>query len=533
MTSIRVAIVATVIAFVSVIGLLVTLVQSPAPGPEVTGRPLVWVESSLTRVGLGGGPGTGTTATLSAARAETESFQVVVSGGSRTITGVDLEVSALRAPDGTTIPREAMTLYREQYVTASRGSPVRGGSNPPSGTGPFADGLVPFVDPVDGSPLNGEIPARNVTVEAGENQPFWVDVSVPREAAAGTYSGTFRVTSDQGEVTGRIEVGVADITLPATPALSSAFLSVDGRESIHRELLRNRVMPGASPAELGDALLSDPGLGAVDAGFFSGADRDTCEMSPPPTPAEVADAVRGAPPGALVYNYTADEIDECADRAALTPMLQEWARNLHRAGVRQLVTVPPDPALFDDGAGGAGVDIWAILPKDFDAGRAEEMRRAGRGMQLWSYTALSQDDYSPKWLVNHSPLNFRVMPGFINQSLGFTGLLYWRVDNWGPDPWHTAGLYEGRYPGDGMLVYPGDEVGMPGGAAPSIRLKWVRDGVEDYGYAELARNAAGPAAVTDVVRSVAPDWRNWTKDPAELLTARQELAELAASRAPR
>jgi hypothetical protein len=30
-----------------------------------------------------------------------------------------------------------------------------------------------------------------------------------------------------------------------------------------------------------------------------------------------------------------------------------------------------------------------------------------------------------------------------------------------------------------MLVYPGDPVGVPG-TVPSMRLKWIRKGVEDH-----------------------------------------------------
>ena len=165
---------------------------------------------------------------------------------------------------------------------------------------------------------------------------------------------------------------------------------------------------------------------------------------------------------------------------------QEWARNLHEAGVRQLVTMPPDPALYTDGGGGAGVDIWGILPKQYDAAEVDDLRRADFGMEVWSYTAVAQDDYSPKWLIDYGPLDFRLFPGFINQSMGFTGTLYWRVDEWGEDPWAVANPFEGNYPGDGMFVYPGEQVGMPDGAAPSIRLKWLRDGVEDYDYIAMA-----------------------------------------------
>lgn len=509
------------VAFALVVTVGAAGCAAPAGGPLV-----VWTAGSLTRVGPTD-PATGTTAvTLTAARNEYESFQVVVSAGGG-VADVDLEVSELRGPDGAVIPRTALTLYREQYVTVERGTPGSGGGNEPTGAGRYADGLIPFVDPENGTPLRGEINARGAAVEAGENQPYWVDVLVPSTAPAGRYTGTYRVRTDLGSFDGTVTLTVLDLTLPETPALYTSFGSRTGAPAVSRELLRNRVMPGAEAAQLGP-LAADAGVNAVDTGFYGGADRDTCALDPPPPAAEIAEvagAVTGLRPGALLYNYTADEVAECGD---LTAGLQEWARTLHQAGVRQLVTIPPDPALFSDGAGGAGVDIWALLPKDFDPAMIDRMRRARSDMQVWSYTAVAQDDYSPKWLIDFSPVNFRVLPGFLNQSLGLTGTLYWRVDNWGKgNPWDTAVLYDREYPGDGMLVYPGEQVGLPGGVAPSIRLKWIRDGVEDYGYAALARATGRTEAVTRIVRSVGTDWRTWSKDPAQLERARQELAECA------
>lgn len=499
------------------------LVTGCTAAPAPAGTPLVWVRDSLARVGRADPPATGTAVRLTAARGETESFQVVVTGSGGAVSGVDLEVSALSGAGGT-LPLDSVTRYREQYVTVSGGSPSAGGSNRPLGPGVYADGLVPFTDPDSGQELDGPIAAKGATIGAGQNQPYWVDVAVPAAAKPGRYTGTYRVRTGQGEVLGHVELTVLGLTLPAAPALHTAFGTESERPSVLRELLRHSLMPADPVAELG-GLVADPRLTAANAGFFSGADRSSCAMDPPPAVADIAAAMRAVPAGTLFYNYTADEIDECD--TDFTTALQAWARALHAGGARQLVTMPPDPALFADGAGKAGVDIWAVLPSTYDAAVAEQARAAGLGMQLWSYTSLAQDTYSPKWLVDFSPMDFRVLPGFLNQSLGLTGTLYWRVDGWGADPWRQVVLYDGRFPGDGMLVYPGEDVGLPGGAAPSLRLKWLRDAVEDYGFATLARAVAPADRVDGVVRRVAEGWRDWTRDPAVLLAARAELATLA------
>src|SRR5205085_12191924 len=132
------------------------------------------------------------------------------------------------------------------------------------------------------------------------------------------------------------------------------------------------------------------------------------------------------------------------------------------------------------------------------------------------------------------PVNYRVMQGFINQSLGLTGLLYWAVDHWTPKPWEDVDTYtqpkeNAHYPGEGMLVYPGDAAGVPG-TVPSIRLKWIREGVEDYEYVELLKHQGRGEWALSLVREIATDFQNWSDNPTALERTRRTMGE-ALSRA--
>ena len=64
------------------------------------------------------------------------------------------------------------------------------------------------------------------------------------------------------------------------------------------------------------------------------------------------------------------------------------------------------------------------------------------------------------------------------------GMSYWRAveDPW-TDPW-TYGRPDRVYNGEGTLVYPGRAAGYEG-IAPSLRLKALRDSVEDYEYLSI------------------------------------------------
>ena len=99
---------------------------------------------------------------------------------------------------------------------------------------------------------------------------------------------------------------------------------------------------------------------------------------------------------------------------------------------------------------------------------------------------------------------------------------------WPQDAWNNvnnAGTYSSaNYPGEGMLVYPGQQVGVPGVVA-SMRLKWLRDGVQDYDYVQILKDLGREDLAMQIARSVGPDWTNWTRDHAKLYAARQQLGE--------
>jgi hypothetical protein len=140
-----------------------------------------------------------------------------------------------------------------------------------------------------------------------------------------------------------------------------------------------------------------------------------------------------------------------------------------------------------------------------------------------------QDNYSPKWQLEYDPINFRILPGFMNQAMGFTGTLYWNVASYqdGQDPWvKQEWLHSEKYYNcDGVFVYPGAYAGLLG-VAPSIRLKWVRDGVQDYEYIQILKGLGKQVEAMEIVNTVATDWTIWTKDSLVLENAKRKLGEL-------
>jgi len=490
--------------------------------------PVVWIApSSLHRVTQTEATGTTTQATLASARNGHSPFQIVVTAPASGLTGVNLSISDLIGPGA--ISHTSFTLYREYYVKVTTGSPNWGGSNQPLGPGWYADGLIPFNDPVTGSPLSGaSINAVPATVSASQNQPFWIDLLVPASAAAGTYNGTYTVTSNQGSFTGQISLTVWNFTLPATPALKSAFLfSSQGTLTNQEQLLQHRLSPSSITASTGSMLMSSYGLGATDAGPYSGAYAGNCVMSAAPSVATFQAEVAAQASGLYLYDYSADEIDSCTN---LYTTVQQWAYNMHQAGMNNLITVTPNPNLYSDGSttGRSAVDTWVMLPMMYNSAPANVAYVQQKGDSTWSYNTLVQDAYSPKWEIDFDPINFRIQPGFISQSLGLNGLLYWRIDDWIQDPWtnvnNTGTFSSNNYPGEGQLFYPGADVGASS-VVPSMRLKWLRDGVEDYDYVQILKNLGNATLATQIANSVGPDWTNWTHSDSTIDSARLQLGQ--------
>ena len=324
--------------------------------------------------------------------------------------------------------------------------------------------------------MEAEFRAVPFDLAAGRDAVFWIDVFVPRGTATGKYQGTYTVTSDQGVFEGRICVHVWGFALPLEPSLKSSFngccRTVLGAGE---ELLRNRIMPDTVDPADERMFIHRYGLNATDLGFFSGVSYGECNASEPPSVQVIKSAKAKHQPDLYLYDDSADPESSCTSPAFYSAMIA-WAQNLHRAGVENLATQEPVSQLYDDGlgTGRSAVDIWTMLPLAYDDAQSFSPPRVThvlqKGDKASSYNALVQDSYSPKWELDFLPIDYRIQAGFISQSLGLTGLLYWSVDDWSPDPWENPqGGQNPDYPGEGVLVYPGGPAGLKG-VAPSMRL---------------------------------------------------------------
>jgi len=528
---------------------LVLALLLPAPAPIG-----VFVVGPLARVKPRDAAGTVTEATVKAARNEVEAFQVVVRAGEGGLKNVTLEVSDLKG-DGRAIEKKHIALFREYYVAVKQGSPQS-----KEGPGVYPDALIPFPEG-DAKPARpSRVASFPFAVGAGFNQPVWIEISVPKDAAPGEYKGTVTVSAEGAKaVEVPVTLTVWDFVLPDAPSLKTNFGGLGkrlltGHPSFkpdtppYRDLEKryaaamaaHRICPPIPPY-----LRPKTGPdGAIDAKESHAGLKEwieTFHVTGLPV------TLIGADPAGkdravnvkylqstwaylkengwekLAYVFVIDEpstkenYEEVRKRAAM----------IHEAqpGLKVLCTEQPVPQDASWGTLAGSVDIWVPLWTLFDEKSVSERQKAGE--EAWSYTALCQGkpgEETPYWELDFPLLNYRI-PAWESRRYGLTGLLYWTMVFWPEsDPWLNPLSFKQQFNGEGVLFYPGADAGIDGPVA-SMRLKALRDGLEDYEYLVLAGDAGREKAA-----AIASGWTKWETDPAKLAAAREDLAKIIVSK---
>jgi hypothetical protein len=491
-------------------------------------------------VGLTDAQGTTTSVSLYGARGETVDTQVIVQGPAGGLTNVNVTASALTGPGGVTIPAASLTLYREYYITVTGTANYGGGSNPPQGSGTYPEPLIPFNDPETGSPLCGSsavLKACNAAVSAGQNQPYWIDISVPRgttNSPAGPYTGTILITADQGTVTVPVTLTVWNFELPPQPSelsLWSLWPPAAGNtlSTLGTALMRNKIMGWVDMATNASSDIDNFGLSRLGLNlfYFIGIKCDGSYYSIPST-SQVNAAAANFPAGLPLDFYVADELNGCS---AAYPALKTIGTNAHAANrnVKTMMTLnAPDPNLFDEGDGRSAIDHWILLDS---VQQWPALPWTGPG-DLWSYTSCNAGSgNTPEWMIDYPPINERIQAGFLNWTQGATGILYYRSDGWTAgntfNSWNNMDMSDcGGFsrPGDGIFLYPPAPIGSTE-SAPGIRLKAIRDGIQDYEYAQILKNMGQVPIVNSIIVPIATSWSSWSHDPNALEKARLQLGQ--------
>lgn len=511
-------------------------------------------------------------ARIRAARGECEGFQTYVAPPAEVLSA---DVPPLRGPTGRDLP---VRVYREGWMELTRATEGGGA------VGPWPDPLIP-VHRAAGGTNPAVLPARSTSARP---LVLYLEVCVPAGLDPGTYRGQLVVgLGDAPDSTLPIEVEVAPVDLPATSTLRNTWglgvyvlahgfgLKRDAPEGVAllREAGRTLLEHRLSGYGMGiDPLPSRPGPAGSRVVDFSGYDAEMSALldgtalpsGARATTAEVRDdwrlgttervaylrawqahfAARRWPQ--LLWYYAKDEPkpeDDARVRAesALT----------HEVGGLPLLVTTFRSTLW------ASADILApvmvclfprpgrsICPGAEPVSRVRARLRPDQ--QLWWYQSCMFHgcDGPPRdrrlatsmtgwasYMIDHSGPRNRAMGVLaflerIDGELYFDTLAAWERDG---EPWRDVWRFGGN--GDGTFFYPGTRAQVGEEApllVPSLRLKTVRDGLEDFELLTLVAARRGRPAAEALGRRLARSGWDITEDLATWTAVHGALLDAAA-----
>ncbi len=539
--------------------LLAVLAAIAAFQPVAASAVDVWVTHSTEKIKASASARTNAAARISAARNEFEAFQVVVTGSA---SNVRATASDLTGPGKIT----GVRLYREALMDITNPSGLDGT------TGQIPDGLVPDVDEVYGERRN----AFPFTVPAGESRAIWVEVLVPADATPGEYRGTLNVTWDGGSKALPVTLTVWPFTLPSTASLKTAFgftwgalnvahgvSSTDAiaglREVYNRFALDHRVTLSHIDDGAGDDMTHftsyyGPSLEGTAATRLPGARMTAVELMGNVGTWSPFFSQQGW--SDRLFQYTCDE----------PPLTCAWsdiptrAAAAHAASpaVRTLVTTSITEA--QDRGVLSSIDILVPVINFLDDKPGSDFAGEQRGKydswlagsekrEVWTYQSCMSHgcagsvDFGnpnaagyyytgwPSYAIDASAVRNRAQE-WLSFKLRLSGELYYEtVEAYRDDPWATQWAFGGN--GDGTFFYPGT-TGRIGGShdipVASVRLKMLREGMEDYEYLKILSDLGGEADARAIAARLFPHAYETEKSADELFAARAQLASLIVER---
>lgn len=425
---------------------------------------------------------------VEAARGEVEPFQLIVTPEpGRSFQDVRLEFSALEGrPGGRDIPADAIDYQLVRYLNQH-----------------WPDILLPVPDGVETDPRNPY------------NYSFWTRISVPRDAVPGTYFGTVTVVSG-GKALARknYRLHVWDFQLPEETHLQSAlfgvwrnFLSAQfpGAGAEKLKAMTEQICASLAAHRLGHG---NDGMGPVP---FR---RDVAYWLTPEGQQEMLAWMeywdgRGLNVGTVrvMSGRPSDEEKLLARRfwEKYYPVFKEkgWMGSMwhqhpdeyhtledarqYRKEAEFFREVAPDLRIMST-AIGAGLDVYREAVGGTDIWATELAVYTSPGLLEFFRERLAAGD-EVFWYIHHhaahpmDPLALRSLFWTAHRE-GITGICYWGVTVWGQQPIRKtrSGVcqdhaYGGLPLGDGVLFWPGEDRPLE-----SVRLEYLREGIEDYEY---------------------------------------------------
>ncbi|RYY19557.1 MAG: DUF4091 domain-containing protein, partial [Chitinophagaceae bacterium] len=222
---------------------------------------------------------------------------------------------------------------------------------------------------------------------------------------------------------------------------------------------------------------------------------------------------------------------------------REWAKLVHEAApsvpflsTESPVTDNPEWGRLNGAVNNFSIHGNALNDPEVKKAIREEQSKGGE--MTW-YISCDQIYPQPNYFID-APAMDPVMVPWITEQYKMVGFLYWAANFWTetPNPWLDAVTFISGYlcsdgyvlNGEGSLLYPGDYVkrftGQPDvdGPVSSLRFELLREGIEDYDYIQMLKNAGQKEFADQVVNKMVIDVSTFSRNVADLYAARKAMA---------
>ena len=153
---------------------------------------------------------------MTAIKGETESGQFIITSKSdKTVSGYNVIAGDLKTADGDVIDSSNIEIFNQKYIKVSKNSWTKNNKRTAKMfSGYYPDALIP---------MDRAVAKRENKLTKDFNQGVWVNVNVPRDAAAGDYSGKVTVTLGAEKKDIPIKLKVYDLTMPTSVHAKSMY----------------------------------------------------------------------------------------------------------------------------------------------------------------------------------------------------------------------------------------------------------------------------------------------------------------------
>ncbi|MBN1387394.1 MAG: DUF4091 domain-containing protein [Bacteroidales bacterium] len=216
----------------------------------------------------------------------------------------------------------------------------------------------------------------------------------------------------------------------------------------------------------------------------------------------------------------------------------------------------PGPQIMDV------TDITCTIFHRVDPAKAKEIVK--KGQEYWSYLCTAPKYPWVSLFLDHDAINMRIWL-WMTYAWDLNGILIWSSNYWTSysaspagylqNPWAEPASFVQGYGwpygkqtvwgnGDGRLFYPPnkkpsyDRATYIMGPVPSLRLEFLRQGIEDYEYMVILENLSGKlkgkdrklakeaSKLLELEGTLFTDGKTYTKNPADLLEYRKKIADM-------